>query len=143
MAPVPGRGLRTPALVAGPGAEAFAAALGPLGMPVETAGLEPGDAARRKLLRSVAWKGVAAVAIEALAAARAAGCEDWMRAELVSLLEAADADALERMLSGSARHAGRRAHEMADVADYLRELGVEPRVSDAARRWLEQLRDAR
>jgi hypothetical protein len=32
---------------------------------------------------------------------------------------------------------------MADVADYLRELGVEPRVSDAARRWLEQLRDAR
>jgi 3-hydroxyisobutyrate dehydrogenase-like beta-hydroxyacid dehydrogenase len=143
MAPVPGRGLRTPALVAGPGAERFAAALGPLGMPVETAGAEPGAAARRKLLRSVAWKGVAAVAIEALAAARAAGCEDWMRAELVSLLEAADADALERMVSGSARHAGRRAHEMADVADYLRELGVEPRVSDAARRWLEQLRDAR
>src|SRR5215211_7364670 len=44
MAPVPGRGLRTPALVAGPGAEAFAAALRPLGMPIETAGLEPGDA---------------------------------------------------------------------------------------------------
>ena len=143
MAPVPGRGLRTPALAAGPGAERFAAALAPLGMPVQAAGPEPGAAARRKLLRSVAWKGVAAVAIEALAAARAAGCEDWMRAELVTLLEDADADALERMVAGSERHAGRRAHEMADVADLLRELGVEPRVSDAARGWLEQLRDAR
>ena len=110
---------------------------------MQTAGPEPGAAARRKLLRSVAWKGVAAVAIEALAAARAAGCDDWMRAELVALLEDADADALERMVMGSERHAARRAREMADVADLLRELGVEPRVSDAARGWLEQLRDAR
>lgn len=143
MAPVPGRGLRTPALVAGPGAEGFAAVFGPLGMPIAIAGAEPGDAARRKLLRSVVWKGLAAVAIEALAAARAAGCEDWMRAELVALLEGADAGALERMVTGSRRHAARRAHEMADVAAMLRDLGVEPRVSDAAREWLEALRDAR
>jgi 3-hydroxyisobutyrate dehydrogenase-like beta-hydroxyacid dehydrogenase len=142
MAPVPGRGLRTPALAAGPGADAFAAVFGPLGMPVTTAGAKPGDAARRKLLRSVAWKGLAAVTIEALAAARAAGCEDWMHDELVSLLEDADAGALDRMVTGSRVHAERRAHEMADVAALLRELGVEPRVSDAARGWLEQLRDA-
>jgi 3-hydroxyisobutyrate dehydrogenase-like beta-hydroxyacid dehydrogenase len=143
MAPVPGRGLRTPALVSGPGAERFVALVAPLGMPVATAGPEPGDAARRKLLRSVAWKGVAAVALEALAAARAAGCEDWMRAELVALLDDADAAALDRMVTGSHRHAARRAHEMDDVAALLRELGVEPRVSDAARGWLEQLRDER
>src|SRR4051812_15156310 len=141
MAPVPGRGLRTPALVAGPGAERFAQVLGPLGMPVGTAGAEPGDAAQRKLLRSVAWKGLAAVAIEALAAARAAGCEDWMQAGLIGLLEAADGAALERMVTGSRRHAARREHEMADVAALLRELGVEPRVSEAARGWLTQLRD--
>jgi len=140
MAPVPGHGLRTPALVSGPGAERFVALVAPLGMPVRSAGPEPGDAARRKLLRSVAWKGVAAVALEALAAARAAGCEDWMRAELVALLEA-DGAALDRMVAGSRRHATRRAHEMDDVAALLRELGVEPRVSDAARGWLEQLRD--
>jgi 3-hydroxyisobutyrate dehydrogenase-like beta-hydroxyacid dehydrogenase len=143
MAPVPGRGVRTPALVSGPGAERFVALVAPLGMPVRAAGPEPGDAARRKLLRSVAWKGVAAVALEALAAARAAGCEDWMRAELVALLDGADAAALDRMVTGSRRHAARRAHEMDDVAALLRELGVEPRVSDAARGWLEQLRDER
>jgi 3-hydroxyisobutyrate dehydrogenase-like beta-hydroxyacid dehydrogenase len=34
MAPVPGRGLRTPALVSGAGADDFAARLGPLGMPI-------------------------------------------------------------------------------------------------------------
>jgi 3-hydroxyisobutyrate dehydrogenase-like beta-hydroxyacid dehydrogenase len=117
--------------------------LGPLGMPVASAGGRPGDAAQRKLLRSVAWKGIAAVAIEALAAARAAGCEEWMRGELVALLESGDAAALERMVSGSRRHAARRAHEMADVAALLRDLGVEPRVSEAARGWLEALRDER
>jgi 3-hydroxyisobutyrate dehydrogenase-like beta-hydroxyacid dehydrogenase len=142
MAPVPGRGVRTPALVAGPGAERFAMLMTPLGMPVTTAGAAPGAAAQRKLLRSVAWKGVAAVAIEALAAAEAAGCEEWMRAELLALLESADAAALERMVSGSRRHAARREHEMADVAALLRELGVEPRVSEAARSWLRELRDA-
>jgi len=143
MAPVPGRGLRTPALAAGPGAARFAAVLRPLGMPVSTAGEEPGDAARRKLLRSVAWKGIAAVALEALAAARAAGCEEWMRDELVALLESGDAAALDRMVTGSRRHAARREHEMADVAALLRELGVEPRMSEAARGWLAALRDDR
>jgi 3-hydroxyisobutyrate dehydrogenase-like beta-hydroxyacid dehydrogenase len=142
MAPVPGRGLRTPALASGPGADAFAKAVGHLGMPVQTVGPEPGAAARRKLLRSVAWKGIAAVAIEALAAARAADCEPWMREELIALLESADAAALERMVTGSHTHAARRAHEMEDVADYLRELGVAPRVSEASRDWLRQLRDA-
>ncbi len=136
MAPVPGKGLRTPALAAGPGARVFVATFGRLGMPVELVDGEPGEAARRKLLRSVAWKGLAAVVIEATTAARAAGLEDWMRAELESLL--ADAD-IDRMVSGSVTHAQRRAHEMADVAAQLRELGVEPRMSEAARGWLDAL----
>jgi len=117
----------------------FAAVLRPLGMPVSTAGEEPGDAARRKLLRSVAWKGVAAVVNEALAAARVAGLEEWMRAELLDLLRSADDETLTRFEDGSRRHARRRAHEMADVAALLRELGVAPHLSDAARAQLEEL----
>ena len=50
MGIVPRDGLRTPALVSGPGAEAFAERLRPLGMPVEILGDEPGAAATRKLL---------------------------------------------------------------------------------------------
>jgi 3-hydroxyisobutyrate dehydrogenase-like beta-hydroxyacid dehydrogenase len=139
MAPVPGRGIETPALASGPGAAAAADILTPFGMPVTVLDAEPGAAATRKLLRSVAWKGVAAVVNEALEAARAAGVEDWMRAELLDLFAAVDGAALERMENGSRRHATRRAHEMADVAALLRELGVEPRVAEAARAHLEAL----
>ena len=99
MAPVPGRGVRTPALVSGPGAQRFAELLGPLGMPVEVVGSEPGDAARYKLLRSVFMKGLAATIVEALAAARAAGCEDWLHEEIVAELAHADAARVTRLVS--------------------------------------------
>ena len=139
MAPVPGRGLRTPAVASGPGAEAFAELLGPLGMPVAVLPGPPGAAATRKLLRSVAWKGVAGVVNEALAAARAAGVEDWMRAELLDLFRGSDEQALVRMEEGSRRHARRRAHELADVAALLRELGLTPHLAEGARLQLEEL----
>jgi 3-hydroxyisobutyrate dehydrogenase-like beta-hydroxyacid dehydrogenase len=141
MAPVPGRGLRTPSLVSGPGAEPFAERLGKLGMPVEVVGPEPGQAAVRKLLRSVFMKGMAAAAIEALAAASAAGCEDWLRGEIGAALASADPALLERLESGSRRHAARRLHEVKDASALLRELGVEPRISEASAGWLEQLRN--
>ena len=54
-------------------AEAFAAALRPLGMPVEVVSDRAGDAAEMKLLRSVFMKGLAASAIESLDAAGAQG----------------------------------------------------------------------
>jgi 3-hydroxyisobutyrate dehydrogenase-like beta-hydroxyacid dehydrogenase len=139
MGVVPRDGLGTPALVSGPGAEAFAAQLGPLGMPVEVLSDEPGAAAARKLLRSVFMKGLAASCLESLRAARAAGCEDWMRAEIEGVLAGADAALLERLVSGSARHATRRIAEVADARELLAELGVEPRVTVATGGWLTQL----
>jgi 3-hydroxyisobutyrate dehydrogenase-like beta-hydroxyacid dehydrogenase len=139
MTPVPGRGLRTPALASGAGAEAFAQRLEPLGMPIEVLGGEPGAAATRKLLRSVFTKGLAAACIESTRAARAAGCEDWMREQIADVLTGADAALLERLLTGSVRHATRRIHEVRDARELLAELGVEPRVSAAAEGWLAQL----
>src|SRR5215212_8141459 len=73
------------------------------------------------------------------AAARAAELEDWIRAELLDLFQNADDATLTRLEDGSRRHAKRRAREMADGAALLRELGVEPHLSDAARRQLEKL----
>jgi 3-hydroxyisobutyrate dehydrogenase-like beta-hydroxyacid dehydrogenase len=141
MAPVPGNGVRTPVLVSGTGAAAFAAALRPLGMPVELGGPRAGDAARRKLLRSIVWKGIAAVAVEAMAAGEAAGAAAWMREEIESVFASADAALLERMLTGSRTHATRRVHEMEAVGALLAELGVPSRTSDAAAAWLRDLRD--
>jgi 3-hydroxyisobutyrate dehydrogenase-like beta-hydroxyacid dehydrogenase len=141
MAPVPGNGLRTPALVSGPGAGAFAQQIGGLGMPVEVLGDEPGQAAARKLLRSVFMKGLAAACIESLRAAQAAGCEPWLHDEIAAVLAGADEQLLDRLLTGSVRHATRRVDEMRDARDLLAELGVEPRVAAAAEGWLTTLRD--
>ncbi len=135
---VPSLGLETPALASGAGAERFAELFRPLGMPVDVVGPEPGQAAGLKLLRSVFMKGVAAAAIESVEAARVAGAEDRVRADIASVI---GEPLLERLLSGSRAHAARRADEMHAAAAYLDELGVSPRVARAACAWLEQLRD--
>lgn len=135
---VPSLGLRTPALASGAGAERFADLFRPLGMPVDVVGPRPGDAAGLKLLRSVFMKGLAAAAIESLAAARTAGAEDRVRADIASVI---GEPLLERLLSGSQAHAARRVDEMRAAATYLDELGISPRVAGAAAEWLAQLRD--
>ncbi len=135
---VPTTGLGTRALVSGAGAERFAELFRPLGMPVDVVGSNPGDAAGLKLLRSVFMKGMAAAAIESLEAARAAGVEDRVRADIAAVI---GEPLLERLLSGSQAHAARRVDEMHAAAAYVDELGIEPRVASAAAAWLEQLRD--
>ena len=139
LGPVPGRGLHTPALVSGPGAEQFAAALGPLGMPVTSVGPETGTASARKLARSVFAKGLAAAVGEALDAARELDCEEWLYEDLERTLESADGDLLRRLIDGSHAHAGRRAEEMAAAVALLEELGIEPRTAAAAEAWLRSL----
>ena len=136
---VPSTGLATPALASGAGAECFAELFRPLGMPVEVVGPRPGDAAGLKLLRSVFMKGIAAAAIESVEAAKAAGAEDRVRAEIAAVL---GEPLLERLLTGSRTHAARRVDEMRAAAAYLEELGVEPRIVSAAAEWLEDLRSA-
>jgi 3-hydroxyisobutyrate dehydrogenase-like beta-hydroxyacid dehydrogenase len=139
MATVPGNGLRTPALVSGPGAERFAQLFSALGMPVQAIGDEPGAAATRKLLRSVFTKGIAVTAIEALQAADAAHCRAWMWQDLVEILDNANEALLTRLVEGTALHAERRAHEMEDVSELLRELDVVPHMSEAAMRALREM----
>jgi hypothetical protein len=55
-------------------------------MPVTPIGGEPGDAAARKLLRSVVMKGLGTAVVESLAAAEAAGCAEWLRGESATLV---------------------------------------------------------
>jgi 3-hydroxyisobutyrate dehydrogenase-like beta-hydroxyacid dehydrogenase len=140
MAPIVGRGLRTPALASGPGADRFATLLGDLGMPVTAIGPEPGDAAARKLVRSVFMKGLAAAIGEALDAAERLGRYEDVRADIERTLTGADAALLDRLVEGSPRHAERRADEMAAAAGMLEELGVEPRIATASEAWLRSLR---
>jgi 3-hydroxyisobutyrate dehydrogenase-like beta-hydroxyacid dehydrogenase len=139
MAPVPGRGLRVPMLATGTAAAEVAAALNGLGAAVEVMPGEAGLAAERKLLRSVFFKGMSAAVVEALRAARAADCEDWLRQLITDELTAANESTVERLVTGSYTHAVRRTAEMAAAAEMLADLGVPADVASAARDQLAKL----
>lgn len=142
MAPVPGNGLHTPALASGPAAHAFVATMGRFGMPAEHAGDEPGLAATRKLLRSVVMKGLAALLVESLRAAHAAGLADETWQNVVAQLTEADETFARRLVAGTGPHARRRLHEMEATAELLTELGVEPVMTRATVASLRQLLEA-
>lgn len=133
---VPPAGVGTPSLAAGPGAAGYAAAVTACGGVVEVVDGPPGAAAARKLIRSTVMKGLAAAVLEALAAARAAGCEGWLRDGLAAQFGAARVD---RLVTGSHRHAVRRVAEMDAATELLRDLGVAPHVTAAARAVLADL----
>lgn len=141
MAPVPGNGLRTPMLASGRGAARYADVLGDYGARVTVQPGPAGTAISRKLLRSVFYKGLAAAVVEALAAAEAAGCADWLRDNISAELAGFDHRTIERLVDGTHRHARRRVDEMAAASEQLADLGVEPRIAGAARELLVAIRD--
>src|SRR5262249_61621993 len=89
-----------------------------------------GRAATRKLLRSVFYKGMAASILEALEAARAVGYEDWLRENIAEELAKADSSTVDRILTGTRRHAVRRGAEMEAAAAMLTKFGLPPPLAD-------------
>ncbi len=131
MAMVPGNGIKTPAMFAGNGAAELRNLLADLGMPIDIVSEIAGDAAERKLLRSVVIKGLAGLLIESLEGAHQAGCEQWLWKNLVDEFTAMDDKMLQRLVKGTGIHAGRRFHEMEASAQQLTELGIQPLMTDS------------
>lgn len=138
LGPVPLKGAGTDLIVSGPGADVVMRLFRGIGASVEILDSPPGDATSRKLLRSIVMKGMAVITVEAVNAARAAGCEDWMREQLRSQIAGGDV-MVERFLSGTLQHAERRAHEMEAVVGYLTELGVSLEMSGASAQALTRI----
>lgn len=141
LAPVGRNGAATPLLASGPGAAFLAGAFRPLAAPVEVLTEPVGAAADRKLIRSVFMKGLAAVTLEAAAAGRAAGCEQWVRNQMAAELGPGGPALVDRLIEGSLTHAARRIPEVTASREVLRELGVPTDVCEAALSWLGRLRD--
>ncbi|TAE55910.1 MAG: NAD(P)-dependent oxidoreductase [Bacteroidetes bacterium] len=131
MAPVPPLGILTPFWVSGPGARHFEEMLSPLGLNISYIGEDVAEASTRKLLRSIVYKGVAAVICEAVEAGEAFGLQSYIREQIRSILGGGD-ELTERFLEGSRIHALRRRQEMEAVAEMLEQKGVQPLVSRAA-----------
>jgi 3-hydroxyisobutyrate dehydrogenase-like beta-hydroxyacid dehydrogenase len=130
MAPVHPALHKTPMLLAGPHAAALAPILAALDMSVAIAGETIGAAAAIKMVRSVMVKGLEALTLECFLAARVAGVEDQVTASLSKSYPGIDwPKMVEYNLERMANHGIRRAHEMEEVADTLRELGVDPHIT--------------
>src|SRR5690606_3082560 len=103
-----------------------------------------GVASAIKMCRSVVIKGLEAITVESLRAARLHGAED---AVLASLAETFPSMGWTRQLpdyliSRVAEHGRRRAEEMREVAATLRDAGISPQMSVAAARTQDALIDA-
>jgi 3-hydroxyisobutyrate dehydrogenase len=131
MTSVPPRGLKSPMLLGGAHMAAFAAAMAPFAMDLSPYAERIGAASAVKMCRSVMVKGMEALFLESMIAARHYGVEGDV---LASLKDVIDQD-WERlggyMMSRALKHGRRRAEEMREVARTVAEAGLEPLQSTA------------
>jgi putative dehydrogenase len=130
MKPVPGLAEKVPMGVAGEGAKRFIELLEPFGLDLEYVSEVPGEAAARKLLRSILAKGMAGVLIDCLWAAESMGLQDWAFDEIQREFDSSSAETAKRYLSGTAQHLKRRQIEMMDVTEMLNEVGYQSTMVD-------------
>ncbi len=130
MASVPPKGLRSPMLLGGLHAAAFAEHMAWLGMDLTPFSAELGRASAVKMCRSVMIKGLEALTTESMLAARHYGVEDAVIRSLGDTLPHEDWRGLARYMVGRALlHGKRRAEEMREVARTVQEAGVAPLLS--------------
>lgn len=133
MAAVPPFKHKVPMLLGGKAAPDFIKLMAPYGMALEDFGPEIGRAAATKMFRSVVVKGMEALLQECVLAADRYGVADRVLESVKDGYPGLDWKALADYLIGrTAIHGVRRAHEMIEVSETLKSLGIEPMMSAAA-----------
>lgn len=127
MTSVPPYGIRVPMLLGGPQAQALAEKLRGFGMVAKVVASEIGVASAIKMCRSVMIKGLEALVIESYTMARAYGVEDHVLPTLAETFPSIDWEKQGTyFFSRVAQHGKRRAEEMREAANTVREAGFEP-----------------
>lgn len=128
MAPVPPQRLKVPMLLGGARAAQLAPILTALGMNATAISDQIGVASAVKMCRSVIIKGLEALTVESLLAARRFGAEQEVLASLQGTFpQMGWQDELpDYLVSRVAAHGRRRAAEMREVAHTLEDVGIEP-----------------
>jgi 3-hydroxyisobutyrate dehydrogenase-like beta-hydroxyacid dehydrogenase len=141
MSAVPKQRLKVPMLLGGPHASKAAERLQKIGMNATPLSDRLGVASAVKMCRSVVIKGLEALVIESLFAARMYGAEDKVLESLAaSYPDMGWQDHLpDYLVSRVAEHGHRRAVEMREVAQTLRDVGIEPTMALATAQRQEQL----
>ena len=132
-------GTQTRILVCGDKGETVAETLTRLGLNVGFYGAEIGRASTFKLLRSIFSKGMEALLLESMLAARRAGVGDDVWREIVSTLdERPFAEVGGNWMRTHGKAHARRYHEMVQVEALVRELGIEPLITSATTAFFER-----
>ena len=135
MAPVPPYGHRVPMLLGGNGALQFTETMAPFGMRLEVLQGKVGTAAAVKMCRSIVVKGLEALLLECVLGAGHFNAEDRVFASLNESFPGIDWKKLANyMISRVVIHGERRAHEMEEVAETLRAIGIDPIMAEATAR---------
>jgi 3-hydroxyisobutyrate dehydrogenase-like beta-hydroxyacid dehydrogenase len=145
MTSVPPHRLKVPLLLGGPHAAQLAPLLDELGFTARVASAKVGVASATKMCRSVVIKGLEALLVESLVAARRHGVEDAVLASLEETFPQVDwekqaAYFFQRVI----QHGRRRSEEMREAAVTVRETGLQPwsAVATAERQgWVADLGD--
>ena len=135
MAPVPPQGIKTPFLISGNGAALLKEQLDKYDLNIKLLSNKSGDASTRKLLRSIVYKGVAAVICEAMEAGKAFELEQYIREQISTVIGGNNA-LIDRFVEGSKTHAERRIHEMEAVVQMLEEKKLQSIMSGATKQNL-------
>jgi 3-hydroxyisobutyrate dehydrogenase-like beta-hydroxyacid dehydrogenase len=146
MTAVPPYRIAVPLLLGGPNAAAAQRPLRDLGFAATAYDERLGVASATKMCRSVVIKGMEALVVESLTAARAYGVEDRVVESLDETFPGIDwekqaAYFFQRVIE----HGRRRSEEMAEVAETVREAGLEPWSATATAQrqgWVADLADA-
>lgn len=143
MAPVPPYGLAVPMLLGGGEAAPLAEKLCALGFDAKAVSTQVGVASAAKMCRSVMIKGIEALTVECLGAARAYGAEgivlDSLRETFAKMGSTADLPGY--LISRVAEHGRRRAAEMREVCETLREADLPPLMSEACAQLQDRVAD--
>ena len=145
MTSIPPYRIKVPLLLGGPDAAALMAPLNALGFASKVASEKLGVASATKMCRSVMIKGFEAMVIESFTTARAYGVEDAVLASLKETFPGIDwekqgAYFFQRVIE----HGRRRSEEVREVAQTVREIGLDPwSASGTAERqaWVADLAD--
>jgi 3-hydroxyisobutyrate dehydrogenase-like beta-hydroxyacid dehydrogenase len=146
MTSVPPYRSRVPLLLGGASADALCPSLNALGFTARVASARLGVASATKMCRSVMIKGLEAMVIESLTAARSYGVEDAVLASLQETFPGIDWERqatyfFQRVIE----HGRRRSEEMREAAQTVREAGLVPHSAQATaerQAWMADCADA-
>lgn len=132
MAGVPGRAQKVPMLLCGPRAADVIAAFSPYHVNMRDFGADYGRAAATKMFRSVLVKGLEALLQECLLGAETYGVSNEVFKAMAEGYGGLDWEKVAHFLIGrTAIHGERRAHELEEAAETLRDLGYQPFMCEA------------